>query len=172
MEADGRASNYQVWKIFTDGAIRPDTGISGLAAIIRDPNDRICFWWKCKAGEMTCNEAEYAAAIFALEQMFKIKKVKKIEKIKIYSDSQIMVDQMSGHAAVNSPKLQILQKRLVSISKQFIQVTFHHIPREYNRLADALAYEAVEGIQVDSPQKKHSCKPEIWEQFSSIWRDQ
>lgn len=131
--------------IFTDGAIRPEECASGLAAIVRDESGQICYWWSRRAGRMTCNEAEYAAVLFALEQL-KESNHTAIERIAIYSDSLVLVNQMVGKAAVHSPALCQLHSCLTSLLTQLPPVTFTHIPREANRLADALAGDAVEGF--------------------------
>ncbi|MBI3175259.1 MAG: ribonuclease HI family protein [Chloroflexi bacterium] len=127
--------------VYTDGAIRPERGLSGLAAIVRGEGGRILHW-KCRqAGRMTCNEAEYAAAIMALEFMHSLRP----QEIRLYSDSQVLVQQMSGLAAARAPALRQAQIRLRSLVLGYQRVSFHHIPREQNRLADALANEVVDG---------------------------
>ena len=126
--------------VFTDGAIRPEAGLSGMAAIMRDGSWKIRSWWSRRAGRMTCNEAEYAAVILALESLQAMKPA----EVHIYSDSQVVVHQMQGIAAARAPALRQAQAQLRSLVVQFEKVRFHHIPREHNRLADALANDAVD----------------------------
>ena len=128
-------------RVFTDGAIRPELGISGLAAIVRDEKGQILTWFSQRAGAMTCNEAEYAAVQFALESVRALHP----QEIHIFSDSLVVVHQMSGLAAARAPALKQAQLRVRSLVAQFQQVQFHHIPRERKRLADALANEAADG---------------------------
>jgi ribonuclease HI len=92
---------------------------------------------------MTCNEAEYAAVQLALESLHDLRS--NPQEIHIYSDSLVMVQQMRGLAAARAPALKQAQLRVRGLLTQFQQVQFHHIPREKNRLADALANEAVDG---------------------------
>ena len=165
-----RQGRTRKWKIYTDGAIRPDQGASGLAAIVRDEHNRICFWWLRRAGALTCNEAEYAAAIYALEKLLQRGNPQKNTQLYIYSDSKVLVDQMSGRAAARAPGLAKAQTRLQALVERFGSVTFHHISREQNRLADALAFEAVEGQPQESKPKQRKPKQELWEQFISNWR--
>ena len=127
--------------VFTDGAIRPEAGTSGLAAIVRDEDWRIRHWWSRKAGRMTCNEAEYAAVILALESLRALRP----QEVHIYSDSQVVVHQMQGLAATRAPALRQSRALARALVVQFEHVQFHHIPREHNRLADALACDAVDG---------------------------
>lgn len=127
--------------VHTDGAIRPEKNVSGLAAVARDETGNIHAIWTRRAGRMTCNEAEYAAAILALESL----RHAGVEKISIFSDSQVMVNQMNGIASAQAPALKQAQARLRALVVQFHKVEFQHIPREQNRLADALANEAADG---------------------------
>ena len=128
-------------RVFTDGAIRTEAGLSGLAAIVRDDKGQILTWFSKHAGAMTCNEAEYAAVQFALESVRALHP----EEVHIFSDSQVVVQQMCGLATARAPALKQAQLRVRGLVVQFRNVHFHHIPREKNRLADALANEAADG---------------------------
>ncbi|MBN1666041.1 MAG: ribonuclease HI family protein, partial [Anaerolineales bacterium] len=161
----------QSLKIYTDGAIRPDQGTSGLAAIARDEQNQIFRWWYRRVGRLTCNEAEYAAAIFALDQTLHFLGPEQVAEIAIYSDSRVMVDQMSGRAEAHAPGLQAAKKRLQALVEKFKRVTFHHISREQNRLADALAFEAVSGPPRESQPQKAQPNLDLWKQFESTWRE-
>lgn len=132
----------QFFTIHTDGAIRLERGVSGIAAIVRDENGRIIHWWCRREKRMSCNEAEYAAAIMALESISALRNPPR--ELKVYSDSQVMVYQMSGLASAHAPGLKQAQARLRGLVIRFEKVTFHHIPREDNRLADALANDAAD----------------------------
>ena len=157
--------------IYTDGAIRPEQGISGLGAIVRDEAGTICYWWSGKAGYLTCNEAEYAAVIFALEQLRRVTGSQHIREIEIVSDSRVMVEQMSGRAAAHAPTLRKMQSRLQGLVAGFHKVSFRHISREQNRLADALAFEAVSGDDSPGPKPVLACPhPETWDQLIQLWR--
>lgn len=127
--------------VHTDGAIRPRQGVSGLAAVARDDGSQIQAIWACRAWRMTCNEAEYAAAVLALEHLMRTG----VSEVAVFSDSQVMVHQMTGIASAQAPALKQAQATLRALVVRFERVTFHHIPREQNRLADALANEAADG---------------------------
>ena len=90
---------------------------------------------------MTCNEAEYAALIFALEQALSLG----TKEVKVFSDSRLVVEQMRGWIRVRSSQLRRLHQRARNLVAQFERVTFTHIPREQNQLADAIADEAING---------------------------
>ena len=130
------------YTVHTDGAIRLERGVSGLAAIVRDEKGNIIHWCGRREKSMTCNEAEYAAAIMALEFIRALRNPPR--ELKLFSDSQVMVNQMRGTASAHAPGLRQAQMRLRGLVVQFEKVTFHHIPREQNRLADALANDAAD----------------------------
>lgn len=134
-----RKHSIRQWRVYTDGAIRPEQSISGLSAVVVDESGGIALWWYRSAGKLTCNEAEYAAALLALEQLMPFRPL----EIDLYSDSQVMVRQMSGLAATRAAALKQMQARLRERVIAFERVTFHHIGREENRVADALANEAI-----------------------------
>jgi ribonuclease HI len=157
--------------VYTDGAIRPERRASGLAAIVRDEQGKICYWWQQRAGSLTCNEAEYAAAIFALERLLQIKNQEHIGEVEVFCDSRVVVDQMQGRAQAHAPGLRQAQSRLRALTERFEKVTFHHISRERNRLADALAFEAVEGWDQQKPEPSvEEPHEEIIKEFFSSWR--
>lgn len=130
----------------TDGALRLESGKTGLAAIVRDEKGQIIHWWSKRDRAMTCNEAEYAAAIMALEKIRALRTPP--YSLKILSDSQVLVHQMSGVATARAPALRQLQMKLRGLLVQFDRVDFQHIPREQNRLADAFANDAADGKEV------------------------
>jgi ribonuclease HI len=128
-------------QLFTDGAIRLDRKISGLGAVVMDMDRNILHCWSTRAGPLTNNEAEYAAVIFALEKLRRLQP----SKINVFSDSRIVVDQMCGLAATKAPGLQRSFLQLRKMVFEFDKVIFQHIPRERNRLADALANDVADG---------------------------
>jgi ribonuclease HI len=136
-------SRPKLYIVHTDGAVRVEQGKSGLAAIVRDDKGNILHWWGRRGARMTCNEAEYAAAIMALEQLRALRNPPRA--LKVFSDSQVLVHQMRGIATARAPVLRQAQMRLRGLVVHFEKVSFHHIPREQNRLADALANDAADG---------------------------
>ncbi len=128
--------------LYTDGAIRTKQGISGLGAVVKNGHGEILHWWSKPAGPMTNNEAEYAAVIFALDRLRRIH----TGEVEVYSDSLILVDQMRGLATARAPGLRKAHARLRALVTAYERVRFHHVPRQRNRLADALANDAADGF--------------------------
>jgi hypothetical protein len=67
--------------------------------------------------------------------------------VRCLTDSRIVVDQIAGRSAVHAAALKPLHMRAVALVRRFRRVEFVAIPRELNHLADALAWEALEGTR-------------------------
>src|ERR1700732_612403 len=84
------------------------------------------------------NEAEYEALITGLQRAL----VCKAEQINIQYDSQLVVNQITGDYQMKEPNLQKYLNTVMFLLNQFKQYNIHHVVREDNRHADALAYLA------------------------------
>lgn len=116
-----------------------------MAAIIRGPLGHIWTWRCGSLAAATCNEAEYQAVIFGLQLV--------LERfpqagVRCLTDSRVVVDQLAGRVAVRTAGLAPLHARAAALARKLPAVQFVHIPRELNRLADALAWEGLEGRQL------------------------
>jgi len=134
-------THEDVRQVYIDAAIRPEQGRCGLAAIVRDGRGAVVKWLGAVTSGQTNNEAEYEAAIFALNHL----RGERARPLVLFSDSLILVQQMQGRAATKAPELQKKQAQLRLLLRGFASVRFQHIRREQNRLADALANEVVDG---------------------------
>ena len=134
-----RFFNQSLIKIYTDGAMCPDVGVSGLAAVFFNGDDQLLDAVYSTCQYTTNNDAEYLAVLLALKTAFQ----KKFRKIIIYTDSQIVVQQALGLACVRSPGLKKLHHELMMVMTSFEYVDFQHVPRDENQIADAFANEAI-----------------------------
>lgn len=125
---------------------------TGAAAIARSPEGYFLGWWSRQLPRMTNNEAEYHATLLGLALADQLG----MENVEIVSDSEVVVRQMRGLSRVNSARLKPLHQETCRAVAQFTSVTFKHVPRVQNRLADALAAEAVNGSAVRMRPRRHS----------------
>ena len=88
------------------------------------------------------NEAEYQAVIAGLSILLQRFPG---SSARCLTDSRIVVEQLVGRSQVRAPKLIALHARALVLTQQFTQLEFVLIPRELNQLADALAWEALDG---------------------------
>jgi len=126
--------------LYVDGAIRPNA--TGLGVVVRERTGRVLTWRSKRLPRaMTCNQAEYEALILGLE----VARTLKLDRVEVRSDSQVVVNQMLGRFSVRKRALRHLHARASAAVALLEDVDLVHVPRERNRLADALANEAADG---------------------------
>ena len=126
--------------IHVDGAIAGGKN-SGIAAVALTTEGYFLGWASRQMAAMTNNEAEYQAALLGLTLAQKLGG----QVVEIISDSEILVRQMQGRSRVLSGRLKPLHQDACRIVRHFKQVTFRHVGRDRNQLADALAANALAG---------------------------
>jgi ribonuclease HI len=129
--------NYHL--IYSDGASRGNPGPAAIGAVIYDPEGHEVYRLARRLGTATNNEAEYRAAIAALEAALALG----ARRVDLRMDSELVVRQMSGRYRVRNPRLARLHARMLALRQQFDEVVARHVPRTENRLADALANQAL-----------------------------
>ena len=131
--------------VYTDGGSRGNPGHSGYGLVIYDDDQKIIFQDSKYLGIRTNNEAEYSGLIGALNWINDNQNLLKISKINFNSDSQLMIRQLQGLYKVKAPNLipifQQAQNLIKSISSPII---FTDVRRDFNKLADQLANEAMD----------------------------
>lgn len=128
--------------IYTDGASRNNPGPSGAGFTIDIDGDKKGY--SVPLGVKTNNQAEYMAVIFAikkLKQLIGKDEIKKA-KIQVYSDSQLLVEQLNHRYKVKDEKVRNVFFELWNETVG-LDILFTHIPREKNTEADKLSKEAV-----------------------------
>jgi ribonuclease HI/probable phosphoglycerate mutase len=129
-----------VYVAYADGASRGNPGPSAVGVVIFDPAGREVHRESRRIGVGTNNEAEYRAAIAALEAALGLAAA----HVELRMDSELVVRQLTGRYRVRNPRLIPLYKRLLDLRGRFQSVTFRNVPRTGNRLADALANQALD----------------------------
>lgn len=91
-------------------------------------------------GEATNNVAEYMALILVLEEV----RPHAYRHLTVYTDSQLMANQVTGGYKVKSPGLKPLVARVRALFDEYRTVEVQYIPREKNTACDALANRAID----------------------------
>ena len=68
-----------------------------------------------------------------------------IERIRVYTDSELVVDQVNGDSAVKQPHLLELHRRACRVRAGFKSFRISWVPREWNAEADQLVRDALGG---------------------------
>jgi len=125
--------------LFTDGGARGNPGPAGIGAVIMNQDKKVIKTIKKYIGEATNNQAEYEAIKAGLTEALKMNP----HEIECFLDSELVVQQLNGKYKVKDKDLQQLFSDVQDlIFMKF--VTFHHVPREHNTLADKLVNEALD----------------------------
>jgi ribonuclease HI len=140
-------STIPALQIHTDGASRGNPGKAAYAYVIESPDGDTIEEAGC-LGTMTNNQAEYTALVRALEHALELGPR---HRIVVYSDSELLVKQMSGEYRVKNEDLRDLFERARKLCKQFDGgVAIRHVRRGENSRADALCNEVLDGKRLSS----------------------
>ncbi|XP_050914967.1 uncharacterized protein LOC127129905 [Lathyrus oleraceus] len=129
---EGPEPGYQ-WNLALNES--SNTHENGIEAVITFPTGfhlpftvGLCF-------ECTNNMAEYEACIFGIEDAIDLR----IKILEVYKDSSLVIIQVKGYWDTRDHKLIPYKEHVLILIPYFNEITFNHIPREENQLADALA---------------------------------
>ncbi|XP_050877293.1 uncharacterized protein LOC127081046 [Lathyrus oleraceus] len=107
----------------------------GIGAVITSPTSfhlpftaRLCF-------SFTNNMAEYEACIYGLEAAIDLR----IKILEVYDDSTLVISLVKSDWETRDSNLIPYKEYIGKLVPYFVEISFHHIPREENQLADALA---------------------------------
>lgn len=123
-----------------DGGARGNPGPAGYGAYIRDAEGRVIAQLSEYLGHKTNNFAEYSALLAALEYAIK----HNYRALKVISDSELMVRQMTGQYKVNSADLRPLYDKARTLVRQLDKFAIEHVLRTKNQQADRLANDAMD----------------------------
>lgn len=127
-------------KLYADGGSRGNPGPSASGYVLLDMNDKIIVENGLFLGVTTNNQAEYQALKIGLEEALK----RGITFLEVYMDSLLVINQMKGVFKVKNRDLLAINMGAKQLASQLKKVTFTHVPRELNKLADAMVNEVLD----------------------------
>lgn len=134
--------------IYTDGGARGNPGPAAMGVVICDEKGTIIKKYGEYLGDnLTNNEAEYQAVIFALKKskaFFGKKRIREAD-IEVRSDSELLVNQLNGKYKILEETLQPLFLRVWNLRVELAHVRFVAVPREKNKEADRMVNSALNG---------------------------
>ena len=126
--------------IYIDGGARGNPGPAGAGVSIQCEEGGAFFEAAYFLGTQTNNAAEYLALIRALQRVENTAN----ERISIFSDSELLVRQLTGEYRVKSPKLAQLHEQAQLLLLRMPGWSVRHVRREQNQRADELANLAMD----------------------------
>ncbi|XP_073119830.1 uncharacterized protein [Henckelia pumila] len=134
----------EVWRIFVDGASSLEG--SGVGVILISPTQEKTKVAIRLSSFKSNNEAEYEAVISGL----KLAREAGARHVIVYSDSQLVVQQVQGTFSIREKRLQEYVGLIKQQGEEFSSWIIEQIPRDHNAEADALARVASSLTGIDS----------------------
>lgn len=130
-------------KLFVDGGCRGNPGPGAAGAIVLSDDERELGRDSEILGYTTNNQAEYSAVILGLNLCAKYTR----RRVSVYSDSKLVVKQMTGAWRLKDDDLRELFKEVKAEEQVFDEVVYTQVSRgnPYITKADRLVSEIFEG---------------------------
>jgi ribonuclease HI len=135
---------------YIDGGSLGNPGPAGIGVVIDGGLDgpvHIAKW----IGHQDNNVAEYVALLEALQYAVSLK----ARQLHVFSDSQVVVRQMTGEYTCRSPRLYSLNWTCLKLARA-LKFSISHVRRENNAEANRLANAAVRGNKPSAVSNQHS----------------
>jgi ribonuclease HI len=127
-------------RLWTDGGARGNPGPAAFAYVLEAEDGTVLDARGESIGVATNNVAEYSALVAGLARAV----AAGVTELDVRSDSELMVKQMRGEYRVKNRDLQSLFLDASRAARQIGRVTYTHVRREHNELADRLVNEALD----------------------------
>ena len=126
--------------LYTDGGARGNPGPAAYAYVLEADDGTVLDARGEAIGIATNNVAEYSALVAGLRRAGEAG----VSELDVVSDSELMVKQMRGEYRVKNRGLQGLFLEASRLARGLGGVTYRHVRREHNELADRLVNEALD----------------------------
>ena len=127
-------------RLWTDGGARGNPGPAAYAFVLETEDGTVLEARGEAIGVATNNVAEYSALVAGLVEAGE----RGVLDLEVRSDSELMVKQMRGEYRVKNRDLQTLFLDASRLARELGSVTYTHVRREHNELADRLVNEALD----------------------------
>ena len=120
---------------FTDGAFHHTLNLASAAWVLYSPTEDLVSSGVVCIGPTTNNIAEYQAVIGLLTEAAS----QDVCNLVVLMESQLVVYHLNHIYTIRNVVLLRLFRRVRLIERSFETITYRHIPREHNVVADSLA---------------------------------
>ena len=132
--------------IYSDGGSRGNPGQSAAGYVILTGDEGHTLERGGKyLGITTNNQAEYQAVKLALESAIKFE----AQEVKVYVDSLLVANQLNGVFKVKNKELWPVHEAIKQLAEKFDDITFTHVKREHNQLADDEVNKILDSQEAD-----------------------
>ncbi|OGH47809.1 MAG: hypothetical protein A3A51_03830 [Candidatus Levybacteria bacterium RIFCSPLOWO2_01_FULL_39_10] len=133
--------------IYTDGGSRGNPGDAAYGFYIETEEKRQVAKKGERLGTTTNNVAEYTGIYESLKWVSEnLSLFPNLTKVNVFMDSLLAASQLKGIYKIKNAKLREIFFEIKSLEKKIkVPITYLHIPREQNRIADRLVNIALDG---------------------------
>jgi ribonuclease HI len=124
-----------------DGGARGNPGPAAIAAVVRAPGGEVLAERGERIGRATNNVAEYRALLLGIELAAGLG----ASELELVGDSELIVKQVKGEYKVKDATMRELHSEVKGALRGFDRWSIRHVRREYNKEADRLVNEALDG---------------------------
>lgn len=129
--------------IYSDGGSRGNPGPSASGYVIIDSRNEVVAQGGEYLGITTNNQAEYHGVRIGLEKALEMG----YTQIDFRLDSMLVVNQMNGIYKIKNRELWPINERIRELMTKFEKVSFSHVRREFNQLADGMVNRTLDAHQ-------------------------
>lgn len=120
--------------VYSDGGSRGNPGPSACGFIIMNDSEHVIHEGGMYLGVTTNNIAEYQGVRLGLEKALGMG----TKTVDFRLDSLLVVNQMNGLYKIKNRELWPIHERILGLITKFEKVSFTHVKREFNQLADGM----------------------------------
>lgn len=120
--------------IYSDGGSRGNPGPSASGFVIMTADEHVLHEGGMYLGITTNNVAEYHGVRLGLEKALEMG----AKTVDFRMDSLLVVNQMNGSYTIKNRELWPINQRIRELVTKFDKVSFTHVKREFNQLADGM----------------------------------
>lgn len=127
--------------IYSDGGSRGNPGLAACAFVVCDSDKKVIYKESKFLGVATNNVAEYEGLLLALKWLL----TNNANEINFYMDSELIIKQFNGQYKVKDKNLKKYFDAAKEIERKInSKITFCHISRNKNKIADGLVNEELD----------------------------
>ena len=120
--------------IYSDGGSRGNPGPSASGFVVMNNREEVVHQGGLYLGITTNNQAEYHGVRLGLEKALEMG----AKTVDFRMDSLLVVNQLTGVYKIKNRDLWPIYESIKEIAKSFDKVTYTHVRREFNQLADGM----------------------------------
>jgi len=126
--------------LHTDGGARGNPGPAAFAYVLEGADGTVLAAHGETIGVATNNVAEYRGLVAGLAKALELS----VSEVDVVSDSELLVKQMRGEYRVRNEALRELSLEAARLARRLERVSYRHVRRDRNELADRLVNEALD----------------------------